>query len=140
MPKYGEEFERRVFQGHIEMLKGQKSDFEEGRRILEDAWNELPEPKYYYNESYLIAIWMLEIGKEFMDEKMILEWIPHVLEAAPERADIGDREESVGEAYYELGDLDKAFEYFSIAAKKSRGGRCFSGRNSKYKKFYLSRK
>ena len=141
MPEYGPEFEKKIFHGCSVMEEGKKNkDFTMALKIFEDAWSELPEPKYYYNESYLVALWMVEIGMELKDNRMMLEWIPHLLAADKERADIGDREEAVGEAYYEMGDLDKAFEYFSIGVQKSRGGRCFAGRDKKYKKFYLDRK
>ena len=138
MPSYGKEFERKIFIGKVRLEEGRENkQFDKAIDILVESWNELPEPKYIYNESFLIASWMLDIAIEIHDEKMMREWINPVLESSPERADIGEREEYVGEAYYELGELDKAFDYFSVAAKKSRGGRCFAGRNNKYKKFYL---
>lgn len=138
MPSYGKEFENKIFAGREELIKGRENlDFEKGYKMLEAAWEELPEPKYNYNESFLIADWIVEFAVLAKDEAMMKKWIVHIDDADPSRPNFGERENRKGEVAFECGDLDKAYEYFDAAFKKS-GIRAV--REKKYKEFYLNRK
>ena len=138
MPSYGKEFEDKVFEGLAALNRGRENlDFKEGYAILEKAWDELPEPKYYYNESFLIANWILEAAVQAKDVEMMKKWIVHIDGADTERIDTGERDNRKGEVAFECGDLDKAYEYFDTAFKKG-GIRIIH--EKKYKEFYLARK
>lgn len=138
MPSYGKEFEDKVFAAWDVLEEGRKNlDFKKGYALMEAAWEELPEPKYYYNESFLIADWIVEAAVQAKDVDMMKKWIVHIDGADPERIDIGERDNRKGEVAFECGDLDKAYEYFDTAFKKG-GIRIIH--EKKYKEFYLARK
>lgn len=106
---------------------------------LNELWEGIPEPKYEYKESYLVAWSMIETALRTKNIEMMKEWMPHVFSADPERYDNGDRELYAAQVEYECGDLAKAYEYLDIAKKKSTG-RCFRKCDKKYKEFYLNYK
>ena len=91
---------------------------------LEELWEEIPETKYDYKESFLVVWALMEIAIEIKDVELMRKWLPHVFKADPGRHDIGDRELWAGQVEYECENFDKAYEYFAIANKKSMG-RCF---------------
>lgn len=103
--------------------------------MLNELWKGIPEPKYVYAESFLVAETMIETAIGAKNKKLMQEWIPHIFEADPERYDSGEREWYAALAEYECGNFKKAYEYFDIAKKKS-GGRCFRKGDKKYQEFY----
>lgn len=115
-------------------VKFENGQYEESIRKLIEAWNTLPESKYIYDESFLIVWGILDIAILIHNEEVMKKWVNHIFLADPERVDSGEREMWAGKVYYELKEYKKAYEYFCIAKHKSKG-RCFFGKNEKYKKF-----
>lgn len=105
--------------------------------MLNKLWKEIPEPKYVYAESFLVAWSMIETAIGAQNVELMREWLPHVFKADPERYDSGERELWAGQVEYECGNFGKAYEYFDIAKKKS-SGRCFRKCDKKYKDFYMN--
>ena len=107
--------------------------------MLNDLWNGIPEPKYVYAESFLVAEAMIETAIGARNVELMKAWIPHIFGSDPERYDSGEREWCAGKAEYECGNMEKAYEYFNVAKKKSTG-RYFRNGDRKYKDFYLNYK
>lgn len=114
-------------------------NYERSIQLLIDAWNELPDEKYPYDESFLIIWGILDTAILIKDVGIMNTWVDKIFYADPERRDSGEREMWAGRVAFESDDKDKALEYFNIANKKSRG-RCFLTKDEKYKKFLLSEK
>ena len=127
---------QRIGEAELERNNG-NVDFAVNR--LNELWKEIPEPKYDYKESYLVAWSMIETALRTKNVEMMKEWMPHVFKADLERYDNGDRELYAAQVEYECGDLEKSYEYFDIAKKKS-SGRCFRKCDKKYKEFYSNYK
>jgi tetratricopeptide (TPR) repeat protein len=115
-----------------------KGNFERSVCLLEQAWEELPNVKVTYDESFLIVWGILGISIMLKDSERMKEWVDKIFVADPERGDNGERDLWAGKVAYELGDLSKAREYFEVANKKSRG-RCFGTKDGKYLKFYKTK-
>ena len=106
---------------------------------LNELWEAIPEPKYEYRESFLVAWSMIETAISIKNTELMKEWIIHIFNADPDRYDSGERELYAGQVEYECENFEKSYEYFDIAKKKS-SGRCFRRCDKKYKEFYLSYK
>ena len=115
-----------------------KGNFEEAVSLLEQAWDELPDDKVVYDESFLIVWGVLDISILLGDKSRMKKWVDKIFVADPERGDTGEREIWAGKVAYEIGDLYKAKEYFDVANKKSRG-RCFGTKDGKYLRFYKTK-
>lgn len=111
-----------------------KNDFEKSVSLLEQAWEELPEPKELYDESFLIIWGILDIAIEMNDHERMKKWVDFIFVTDPERGDHGERDLWAGKVAYETGDLMKAKVYFEFAHKKS-WGRCIGPEDGKYLKF-----
>lgn len=128
---------------YIEELMNKSNDeFDKGNldksiSLLEQAWDELPNNKVEYDESFLIVWGILDIAIIIKDIKRMKKWVDKIFIADPERGDTGERELWAGKVAYEIGELSKAKEYFNVVFKKSRG-RCFGPKDSEYLKFYKS--
>ncbi|NLW46055.1 MAG: hypothetical protein GXY86_01765, partial [Firmicutes bacterium] len=114
---------------YIEELMNKSNDeFDKGNldksiSLLEQAWDELPNNKVEYDESFLIVWGILDIAIILKDIKRMKKWVDKIFIADPERGDTGERELWAGKVAYEIGELSKAKEYFNVVFKKSRG-RC----------------
>lgn len=106
---------------------------------LNDLWREIPEPKYEYKESFLVAWSMIETAIDSNNIELMKEWLPHIFKADPARYDSGERELFAAKVEFECGNYEKSYEYFDIAKKKS-SGRCFRKCAEKYKDFYMNYK
>ncbi|MGE7022137.1 hypothetical protein [Solibacillus cecembensis] len=107
--------------------------------LLEEAWNLIPEPKGIYSEeSYHIVKDIIETYYVLNDFKKAKEWGEKIYLTGFARIDSGEKEYINGEIAFELGNLEIAKEFFSIANDKSEG-RCFDSPNRvKYLKFFKS--
>lgn len=117
------------------MISG--DDSEEAIKMLEEAWELLPEGKYEYDESFHIVAYILEAAIKTNNNECLLKWKDRVLLADPERYDSGEKEMWVGRANYILGEFEEAREYMKVANEKSRG-RCFRPKDTVYKKFFFN--
>jgi hypothetical protein len=113
-------------------------NFEGSVSLLERAWEELPNDKVTYDESFLIVWGILDISIVLKDTERMKKWVDKIFITDPGRGDTGERELWAGKVAYEIGDLSKAREYFDVANKKSRG-RCFGTKDGKYLKFYKTK-
>lgn len=108
--------------------------FDEALTLLLEAWKLIPEDKYSYNESFLIAWRVVQIAIETKNIQLMNEWKTHIIHSCPSRADTGEREMWLGKIAYMNNNFKEAKEYFYIADKKSEG-RCFTPSNLIYKRF-----
>ncbi|WP_059172938.1 hypothetical protein [Bacillus sp. FJAT-27445] len=115
-----------------------KGNLGESISLLELAWDELPDSKVNYDESFLIIWDILHVAIELKDVATMKKWVDKIFVADPERIDSGEREYWAGKVAYEIGDFPKAKEYFEMASMKS-GGRCFGPKDAKYLKFLKSK-
>jgi hypothetical protein len=99
--------------------------------LLEKAWDELPEDKYVYDESFLIIWYILMSAIEINDIITMNKWVDEIFLCDLERGDTGEREYWAGKVAYANENFVKAKEYFLIANKKSKG-RCFDEKDKKY--------
>ena len=104
-------------------------------KLLDKAWELLPEPKGGYSESYHIALYASETYLLIKDTSKAKEWADIIKKCGLNRIDSGEREFLSGKVAFESGDLDKAKQFFEIANRKSEG-RCFSSEDGKYLKFF----
>lgn len=109
-------------------------NYEASIKMLIDAWDELPDDKNQYDESFLIVWGILDIAIHIKDINIMNQWVDKIFSADPERGDTGEREMWAGRVAFESNNMEKALEYFKVADKKSRG-RCFGTKDDKYKKF-----
>lgn len=103
-------------------------------QLLEQAWDELLDPKFIYDESYLIVWGILDICVLINDMDKANKWVDKIFLCDPERPDTGEREYWAGKVAYETRNFEKAKEYLASANKKSRG-RCFGNKDGKYLRF-----
>jgi hypothetical protein len=113
----------------------QKGNNIEAIKILEKAWELLPNPKVVFDDSYHIAKYIIQfclLAKDYVKAK---RWSNIIFICDLERADSGEREFLAGKVAFDSDDLDIAKEFFFIANKKSEG-RCFVDEDTKYLKFF----
>lgn len=103
-------------------------------QLLSEAWEELPQNKFDFDDSYHISRYIINLSLEMKDFDTAKKWILLYEKSDLERPDIGEREFLKGKVAYESGDILNALELFKIADKKSEG-RCFEGENLKYHNF-----
>ena len=136
MPTVGGELGKHLEEIWVKALGMNSSEMAEERiRMMEEAWELLPDGKYEYDESFHFVSFILESALMIHDKERLLKWRDRVLLAAPQRADSGEKEMWVGRVNYALGDMEAALAYMDIAKKKS-GGRCFHPDDKIYKEFY----
>lgn len=126
----------------IESLMNQASDewnkgnYDMNLTLLERAWDELPDSKNEYDESFLIIWRILNTSILVGDHARLRKWVDKIFTADPERRDTGERDMWAGRVAYVLGEFVEAKGYFEAADKKSKG-RCFSLKDDrKYYNFY----
>lgn len=110
----------------------------ESIRTLEEAWELLPEPKGIYSEeSFHLVKDIIDTCFIIKDYKKAKEWSDKLFLTGLSRKDTGKKEFISGKISLELGDIELAKEFFSIANKKSEG-RCFEDEDTKYLKCFKS--
>lgn len=112
-----------------------KKKYDQSIQLLEKAWEQIPEPKGLYFNSY-------DIVKDILDTYFVTQrykegekWLEKLFLTGLDRIDSGEREFCCGQFAYELEKFEIAKEYFRIAEKKSEGS-CFEDEDVKYLKFY----
>ncbi|MFP3886728.1 hypothetical protein HPB58_06960 [Priestia filamentosa] len=131
-----EKFESLVAQSDEQFHNGNHS---ESILLLEKAWDVIPEPKgIYCEESYHLVKDIIDTCFIIKDFNKAKEWANRIFLTGFDRIDSGGKEFISGKVAFELGDLEVAKEFFSIANRKSEG-RCFgSPKAIKYLKFFKS--
>lgn len=112
-----------------------KKNYLDSIRLLEKAWDLLPEPKGEYSESYHIALYASETYLVINDIIKAQVWADIIFQCGLNRIDSGEREFLSGKVAFESEDFEKAKELFATANKKSEG-RCFNSEDAKYLKFF----
>lgn len=108
-------------------------NLEEAIKKMQAAWNILPNPAEEYDESYLIAGYLIELFTEQGDTESATKWAQILQRCDVERLDDGDREFIAGKVAYSAGDIDTAKAYFKASFKKSEG-KTFEGEEDIYLK------
>lgn len=129
-----EQFDNLVNKSNEEFDKGNHI---ESIRLLENAWDKLPNPRGIYSDSYHLAKDIIDTCFIIKDFKKAKEWSEKLYLTGFMRIDTGEKEFFAGKVAYELGELETAKEFFNIANNKSEG-RCFEDEDSKYLKFFKS--
>lgn len=129
-----EKFESLVNKSNEEFDNGKHND---SIKLLEEAWNLLPDPKGIYSESYHLVKDIIDTCFVINDFNKAKDWSDKIFLTGFMRIDTGEKEFISGKVAFELGDLETANEFFSIAHKKSEG-RCFEDEDVKYLKFFKS--
>ncbi|MDU4862621.1 MAG: hypothetical protein E6356_17920 [Terrisporobacter othiniensis] len=128
------EIEKLIMQNYEEF---ENKNYENAIQLLIEAWDKIPNNKYEHPESYSIVANILDAAIEGKYIDIMLEWVDKIFYAALDRIDCGDRELWAGRVAYEIGEKDKALEYFRVSVKKSEG-RCFyDDEDLKYKQFFI---
>lgn len=109
-------------------------DLEKSVTLLEQAWDELPDEKVQYNESFLMIRDILHVSIQLGDKARMSKWVDKIFVTDLGRGDTGERDLWAGKVAYELGEFEKARELLETANKKS-GGRSFGPKDGKYLKF-----
>lgn len=129
------------FEGLLEKSSEQfkNGNYNDSIALLEEAWNLIPEPKgLYCEESFHLVKDIVATCLLINDLKKAKEWADRIFLTGFARIDSGNKEFITGQVAFELGDLETAKEFFTIANNKSEG-RCFGNpRDTKYLKFFTS--
>lgn len=112
-----------------------KDEYDKAKEVLLEAWNLLPEPKLEYDESFHISSYLIDTYINLNDFKEAKKWVKLNSKSNLDRHDAGEREYLAGKVEYELGNHEKAKEYFKVVDEKSKG-RIFQQGDVKYYKFY----
>lgn len=129
-----EKFEILVNKSNEQFEKGKHKD---SIITLETAWGLFPDPKGIYSESYYLVKDIIDTCFVLSDFNKAKEWSEKIFLTGFMRIDSGEKEFISGKVAFELGDLELAKEFFSIANKKSEG-RCFEDEDTKYLKCFKS--
>lgn len=129
-----EEFESLLEKSNEQFHNGQYND---SIVSLEKAWDIIPNPKgIYCEESYHLVKDLIATCFMVNDLTKAKEWAEKIFLTGFARIDSGDKEFIAGKVAFELGDLETAKDFFTIANNKSEG-RCFGNpKNTKYLKFF----
>lgn len=107
--------------------------------LYEKTWDKIPgesiEEKCEYSESYLLVKRILDKALEDKDFNTMKKWVNIFFKADLKRPDGGEREMYAGKVAFELGNKEKAKEYFTTAFQKSNGRKMM--KNDKYTKFFF---
>ena len=115
-----------------------EGNYEEREKVLLEAWELLPLPKEQWEVSFTLAYYLINGYIKMNTPLKAKKWAEIIFD--PERKSHGERELYAGIVAYELGDFEKAREYFDIVQKDS-GGRLWKRPNvMKYCKFYKEKK
>ena len=109
-----------------------KKNYREELDLLLATWDLIPEEKYSYSESFLIAVQIVKVALATNDLTLMNTWKDAVSLSSPHRIDSGERDMILGKIAYHNGDIDEAKSLFVAANKKSKG-RCFSSNDQIYK-------
>ncbi len=109
----------------------EKEDFRKCLKLLENAWESIPNNKSDIPESFIVANTGVDISLQIKDLSSADNWFKKLEECIDKRQDVGDIDFVKGLIALEKDLIDEASEHFKIANTKSEG-RCFLGENSKY--------
>lgn len=128
--------EMREIGGRVrEKLASGNSD--DAQRELESAWRLIPEPKsdYEYSLSFVRAALRL---MAFSDKpSLALTWKEKLSKLPMSKID-AEPDFLLGVAFYETGEMNKAYSHFKKASDLSKK-RCFEGEDNKYLSFFEQR-
>ena len=100
----------------------EKGKHDEAWKILMDAWDLLPEPKYKHPMSWWVVIGFVKYGIETKRFDYAEKFLGILFICDLDRADSDDREFLAGRLAYAKGDIDIAKELFARSLEK--GGSC----------------
>jgi tetratricopeptide (TPR) repeat protein len=116
-----------------------KGNYINSIKLLERAWDALPEPKEIYDDSFHLCKFIVETYLLIKDYNKAKVWANRIMKCDLERIDSGEREFLHGKIHFELNEFDDARKFFKIASQKSEG-RCFEDEDKKYFKFFKKEK
>jgi tetratricopeptide (TPR) repeat protein len=117
--------------------KAKSGDAAEAVRLAEDAWNQLPDPKFEWDVSWSYT---LALGCVYRDSAHFSEALK-LLDALFESGSVQPYQDGPsflrGTIYYEMGDMVNARKWLGEANRISKG-RCFREEPKKYKEALLN--
>ncbi len=117
-----------------------EDSIEDSITVLQKAWDLIPDKKEAYEEGYLVAHEFVETYFSVGDYSETEKWMEIYLKSDHINRNFGIAEFYAGKTAFELGKLEEAKDYFSIADKKSEG-RVWKGDDTmEYFKFYKEKK
>lgn len=118
-------------------IKGKEVDYK--IEVFEKFWNELAKNKIDEDVSYFTVRSLINLYIEKSDKEKLIYWVDYIFLCNLKRIDYGEREFLAGKVALELGEKRKAFCYFDLSFKKSKGS-YFENSSDKYVKFYFDNK
>lgn len=116
------EFEDLIFKMRCEAVsKFEEGVYDEAWKVLMDAWDLLPEPKYKQSESWFVVTYIIKYGIETKRFDYAEKFLGMLFICGLNRADSEDKEFWAGRLAYAKGDMDIAKELFARSLEKGGG-------------------
>jgi TolA-binding protein len=103
-------------------------------RYCDEAWQQIPEPKYGWDSSYVCTLHMSTLLRGLRLYDKAIDVVNGYLQSGFHLEYQDGPYFWLGAIYFEKGELSEAYSYLSCADKMSRG-RCFREEDPKYKSF-----
>lgn len=117
-----EEIRDRITDGYDAMCDfNEKGDYKKSFETLFEMWDILPGNKLEHEESYSVAVGIIETAIECKNKEIMAEWINKMDRIAEQReketGDKGEKEYFHGKVAYELGNYEEARKNLDFAVK-----------------------
>lgn len=120
----------------IDLANEHYDDISQYEYYMFKAWNLYPEPKYQWNEMYHFSKQLFDAYLESGEFNKAKEWLNKMIEHNNHLHLFDDDILfEMGKYHFEIGDYEKAYDYFQQLVKVS-GMRYFQGEYPKYMQFY----
>jgi hypothetical protein len=116
-----------------------KESIDESVRILNEAWDLIPEDKSTWDEGYRVAHEFIETYFHFGNFIEAEKWVEVYLKSAKQFYNYGRAEFMAGRIAYEIGKFYDAKAFFILSDEKSEGRVWKSNGQLKYLKFYKTK-
>lgn len=134
-PELSERIDKVIFDSSHEWRQGNN---DRAIKLLEHAWNLLPDNKLDYIESYIISCGFIENAIVKNDISLLKVWYSNLIDSCSDVDFGGEREFVAGKAAYELDDKETALMYFKKAFDKNKDI-SFEQGDEKYEDFYRNK-
>lgn len=117
-----------------------ENDLDKGLLLAEKGWEQFPEPKNSWNQSYYYASIFFKEAFKFKKYPEAKIWLNRMIDNNNNlHLNDGDIWHNTAKYYYETGEYKKAFEYWE-AVVEDAGYRYFENENPEYLRFFKKNK